>query len=105
LARSDSVTLSTVRLPRATFSLMLALLPVFATVIGAIVLRQLPGAQDIVGVALVVVGVAAHQGGSMRAKANVTPAARCPGCGDAAGEGVSPEDGRAQPPGSSAPGW
>jgi hypothetical protein len=84
---------------------MLALLPVFATVVGAIVLRQLPGAQDIAGVALVVAGVAAQQGSSVRAKADVTPASGCPGCGDAAGEGVSPEDGRAQPPGPSAPGW
>ena len=30
------------RLPRATFALMLALLPMFAVVIGAIVLRQIP---------------------------------------------------------------
>jgi inner membrane transporter RhtA len=53
--------LAMARLPRATFSLMLALLPVFATVIGAIVLRQLPTAQDVVGIALVVAGVALHQ--------------------------------------------
>jgi inner membrane transporter RhtA len=53
--------LAMARLPRATFSLMLALLPVFATVIGAIVLRQLPTAQDIAGIALVVAGVALHQ--------------------------------------------
>src|ERR1700684_1347975 len=53
--------LAMARLPRATFSLMLALLPVFATVIGAIVLRQLPSAQDIAGIALVVAGVAAHK--------------------------------------------
>jgi inner membrane transporter RhtA len=53
--------LAMARLPRATFSLMLALLPVFATVIGAIVLRQLPTAQDVAGIALVVAGVALHQ--------------------------------------------
>ena len=53
--------LAMARLPRATFSLMLALLPVFATVIGAIVLRQIPTVQDAVGIALVVLGVAMHQ--------------------------------------------
>jgi inner membrane transporter RhtA len=53
--------LAMARLPRATFSLMLALLPVFATVVGAIVLRQIPTAQDAGGIALVVVGVAVHQ--------------------------------------------
>jgi inner membrane transporter RhtA len=51
------------RLPRATFSLMLALLPVFATIIGAIVLRQIPTVQDVAGIALVVLGVALHQAG------------------------------------------
>jgi len=49
------------RLPRATFSLMLALLPVFATVIGAIVLRQIPTVQDASGITPVVAGVAIHQ--------------------------------------------
>lgn len=53
--------LAMARLPRATFSLMLALLPVFATVIGAIVLRQIPTVQDVAGIALVVLGVAIHQ--------------------------------------------
>ena len=53
--------LAMARLPRATFSLMLALLPVFATVIGAIVLRQIPTGEDVAGIALVVAGVALHQ--------------------------------------------
>ena len=52
--------LAMARLPRATFSLMLALLPVFATIIGAVVLRQLPTVQDIAGITLVVLGVALH---------------------------------------------
>ena len=46
--------LAMARLPRATFSFMLALLPVFATVIGAIVLRQVPTVQDVAGIGLVV---------------------------------------------------
>jgi inner membrane transporter RhtA len=53
--------LAMARMTRATFALMLALLPVSATVIGAIVLRQFPTAQDIAGIALVTVGVAVHQ--------------------------------------------
>src|SRR5579863_5762024 len=53
--------LAMARLPRATFSLMLALLPVFATIIGAIVLRQFPTVQDAAGIALVVLGVGLHQ--------------------------------------------
>jgi inner membrane transporter RhtA len=53
--------LAMARLPRATFSLMLALLPVFATVIGALVLRQIPTVQDAAGIMLVVLGVAIHQ--------------------------------------------
>jgi inner membrane transporter RhtA len=52
--------LAMARLPRATFALMLALLPVFATIIGAIVLRQFPTPRDIAGIALVVTGVAFH---------------------------------------------
>ena len=53
--------LAMARLARATFSLMLALLPVFATVIGAIVLRQLPTVRDVAGITLVVLGVALHR--------------------------------------------
>jgi len=53
--------LAMARLPRATFSLMLALLPVFATIIGAVVLRQVPTVQDAAGITLVVLGVAIHQ--------------------------------------------
>ena len=53
--------LAMARLARATFSLMLALLPVFATAIGAIVLRQLPTVQDVAGITLVVLGVALHR--------------------------------------------
>jgi inner membrane transporter RhtA len=55
--------LAMARLPRATFALMLALLPVFATIIGAIILRQFPTPQDITGIALVTIGVAIHTEG------------------------------------------
>jgi inner membrane transporter RhtA len=53
--------LAMARLPRATFALMLALLPMLGTIIGAIVLGQLPTGQDLLGIGLVVVGVALHQ--------------------------------------------
>jgi inner membrane transporter RhtA len=53
--------LAMARLPRASFALLLALLPMVGTVVGAVVLRQLPGGQDLAGIALVVGGVAIHQ--------------------------------------------
>ncbi|MER8748645.1 DMT family transporter [Mesorhizobium sp. M1050] len=49
------------RLPRASFALMLSLLPVAATLIGVIVLRQIPSLTDCLGIALVVAGVAFHK--------------------------------------------
>ena len=53
--------LAMARLARATYSLMVSLLPATATVIGVIVLTQIPAPVDILGVALVVTGVAVHQ--------------------------------------------
>ncbi len=53
--------LAMARLPRATFALMLSLLPAFAVVIGAIVLGQLPTAVEIAGIALIMGGVAVHK--------------------------------------------
>lgn len=49
------------RLPRSSFALLLALLPAIATVMGVIVLRQIPSIIDGVGVALVMLGVAIHK--------------------------------------------
>ncbi|PTW63139.1 inner membrane transporter RhtA [Breoghania corrubedonensis] len=49
------------RLPRSSFALLLALLPATATIIGAVVLRQIPSAADVVGVLLVMFGVAIHR--------------------------------------------
>lgn len=53
--------LAMARLPRATFALMLALLPASAAIIGAIVLRQIPTPLELAGVTLVAGGVALHQ--------------------------------------------
>ena len=49
------------RLARATYALMVSLLPATAAVIGVIVLGQIPTAADVAGVSLVVVGVALHR--------------------------------------------
>jgi inner membrane transporter RhtA len=49
------------RLARATYALMVSLLPATATVIGIVVLAQIPSLAEAVGVALVVVGVALHR--------------------------------------------
>lgn len=49
------------RLSRSTFALMLALLPATATVIAALVLAQIPSQRGIVGIALVMAGVALHR--------------------------------------------
>ena len=53
--------LAMARLPRATFALLLSLLPASAAVIGIVVLRQIPTLLEIVGILLVAVGVALHQ--------------------------------------------
>jgi inner membrane transporter RhtA len=52
--------LAMARLPRATYALMVSLLPATATVIGVIVLTQIPTTPEILGVVLVVGGVALH---------------------------------------------
>jgi inner membrane transporter RhtA len=52
--------LAMARLPRATFALMLALLPAAAAVIGLIILGQVPTLQDLLGIGLVIAGVALH---------------------------------------------
>ena len=56
---SDQLALQ--RLARATYALMVSLLPATAVVIGVIVLGQVPSLTEIAGVALVVIGVALHR--------------------------------------------
>jgi inner membrane transporter RhtA len=53
--------LAMARLPQATFALLLSLLPASATVIGAVVLRQIPTVIEITAILLVAGGVALHQ--------------------------------------------
>ena len=53
--------LAMARLPRAAFALLLALLPATASVIGIVVLHQVPSISELCGIVLVVVGVALHR--------------------------------------------
>jgi inner membrane transporter RhtA len=53
--------LAMARMSRSTYALMVALLPATATVIGIVVLAQLPTAVEALGVALVIAGVAVHR--------------------------------------------
>lgn len=55
----DQIAMS--RLPRASFALMLTLLPASAVIIGAVVLAQMPTVRDVAGIALVMIGVALHR--------------------------------------------
>ena len=53
--------LAMARLARSPYALMVSLLPATATVIGVVVLAQVPSLAEIVGVGLVVAGVALHR--------------------------------------------
>lgn len=54
------------QLSRNTYALLLALLPATATIVGAIILGQIPTLRDICGILLVMVGVAIHKPGKAR---------------------------------------
>jgi len=71
--------LAMARLARATYALLVALLPATATVVGIVVLAQLPSLGESAGVALVVTGVALHRGEARadpRRRARRRPGAR-----------------------------
>jgi inner membrane transporter RhtA len=53
--------LALARLARATYALLVSLLPATATVIGIVVLAQIPSAVEVAGIVLVVAGVALHR--------------------------------------------
>jgi inner membrane transporter RhtA len=57
--------LAMARLSRATYSLMVSLLPATATVVGIVVLAQIPSSTEVLGVGLVVAAVAVHREGKM----------------------------------------
>src|SRR6266581_5431661 len=60
--------LAMVRLERSTFALLLSLLPASATVIGVVVLRQIPRLPEVAGILLVASGVALHKEAEARSK-------------------------------------
>jgi inner membrane transporter RhtA len=60
--------LAMARMQRATYALLVALLPATATVIGIVVLAQIPSWIEALGVGLVVLGVAIHREQSDRSK-------------------------------------
>jgi inner membrane transporter RhtA len=60
--------LAMARLPRATFALLLSLLPASAAIIGIVVLRQIPRLPEVVGILLVAGGVALHKEAEARSK-------------------------------------
>jgi len=53
--------LAMARLTRGSYALMVSLLPATATIIGVVVLTQIPSFAEIAGVLLVILGVAVHQ--------------------------------------------
>jgi inner membrane transporter RhtA len=53
--------LAMARLPRATYALLVSLLPAVATIVGVAVLRQLPSPADAAGIGLVSAGIACHR--------------------------------------------
>ena len=67
--------LAMARLARATYALMVSLLPATATAIGVIVLAQVPSPREAAGVALVVGGVALHRAARVSAAAERSPGA------------------------------
>jgi inner membrane transporter RhtA len=59
--------LAMARLARATYALLVSLLPATATAIGVIVLGQVPSTAELAGIALVIAGVAIHRERSRQA--------------------------------------
>jgi inner membrane transporter RhtA len=53
--------LALARLPRATYSLLISLLPATATLVGIVVLTQVPSPAEAAGIGLVAAGVALHR--------------------------------------------
>jgi inner membrane transporter RhtA len=64
------------RLTRAAYALMVSLLPATATVIGLVVLTQVPSVRDAAGIALVIAGVALHREPTPRPAARPSPPRR-----------------------------
>jgi inner membrane transporter RhtA len=89
--------LAMARLSRATYSLMVSLLPATATMIGVLVLAQIPSGIELLGVGLVVAAVAVHREalpGREDEEGNGRVVAHHPGDDERVEELVVAEDGR-----------
>jgi inner membrane transporter RhtA len=64
------------RLSRAAYSLMVSLLPATATVVGLLVLTQVPTVTEVAGIVLVIAGVALHREPTPRPAARSSPPPR-----------------------------
>jgi inner membrane transporter RhtA len=62
------------RLARSSYALMVSLLPATATVIGIVVLAQVPSLTEVLGVGLVIAGVAVHREADEQVATNGEPA-------------------------------
>jgi inner membrane transporter RhtA len=71
--------LAMARLPRASYATMVALLPALATVVGVVVLAQIPSAVEVAGIALVIASVALHRAPDTPAQHEARPANGGPG--------------------------
>ena len=58
--------LAMARLSRGTYALLISLLPATATVIGIVVLRQVPAPLEVVGVLSIVAALAVHREAGIR---------------------------------------
>jgi inner membrane transporter RhtA len=76
--------LAMARLRRATYSLMVSLLPATATVVGLLVLGQVPTPRQMLGVALVVAAVALHREKAEGASDSALHRERAEGASDSA---------------------
>ncbi len=61
--------LAMARMARATYALFVSLLPATATIVGVVVLAQLPGPLELIAIALVIGGVALHREPALEAPA------------------------------------
>jgi inner membrane transporter RhtA len=68
--------LAMAKLSRASYALMVSLLPATATVIGVVVLSQVPSPAELAGVSLVIAGVALHRDREAAATRRRAPAPR-----------------------------
>jgi inner membrane transporter RhtA len=67
--------LALARLPRATYALLLSLLPASAVIIGMLILHQVPTLVEIVGIILVALGVLLHKEADVQPKKQVKSSA------------------------------